>query len=489
MGLNRLLKRAWLNSLPVRLRVIRGKPKYLLGLIVQSCVIGIFIGLLIYGLRTSTTTNYLSIEKEEKIKSTEDVLCLEIPLTQSTELEVDEQGHWSNDADYDARKSLKEVQFLGFSGGASVYDEEISELNSCINDMNALFTDQSLIYSLLYLDNNYCEGEAGTRIDFPIKWPYIFDASFSDVWILDSNEDYVWDITGEVSVSSNSLYNLKFVCSSANNSTDICSTNSDYTVTLNVDSLARCIAVNEGFIDASYTDDLKPLYVDTELDYFEGVYTGTESPSTMVLQYGVCYIYYSDRNAFLFLQPSIEYWDTNCQVSCSDDRSSCYNDFDLNIMLQTGDQTVVINTYGGRGFINDNFYLLNQTGSSCGPLLNPLQNSDADIPFTLIESFYNCTKTVHTSALVALSSAYANTSLAVELLVGLAVIIALRLCSGAAYLKYHEDDLEMAQIELAIARINEKVAANRHEDSFTIPRRNIKIGVQEEKKDNSVTAI
>mmetsp|Transcript_18211 Transcript_18211/g.23480 ORF Transcript_18211/g.23480 Transcript_18211/m.23480 type:complete len:494 (+) Transcript_18211:196-1677(+) len=465
VSIGKFVSKTWSNTLPFKIRIIQGKPRFFLGGTLQVCCLAVFLALLLLELQNKTTSHYISLFKEEKTTSTADISCFEIPLTTSDVLEVDELGYWSSSSKFDSKQALKQVAFTDFSGDTTLYDEDIKTINSCIDEMNTVFEENSLLDNLLFLDAHSCSTNQ-SKVTFPITWPYVFDASYADVWVEDMDGYWISEISAEVSVASGELYNLEFSCSNAASNlsdTSVCSGGEDYSITLNVDSITRCLHVNHGYIDASYIEDLQILYKWYDATY--AVYTGTDSPNQMVLYNDTCYIYYDSRDYSVYLEPRIEYWDEDCRRNCSDpEREYCSNDFDINLRLKhLGSVTsdIVINTYGGLGYVNDNYFLMNLTESSCNPLLNTLEYSSEQQPFTLIESFYNCTQISSTSPLVALSSAYANTGLAAEFLLIIAVIVGLKFCNKESVLaSYDDDELTIANYELAIARIEEKRALN-----------------------------
>jgi len=472
----------YVDKLPAQLKTVQheNKTRCGCGILMHFGFVFLFVFFTFYLLTLETKTVYLSVKYASEDTWWNKVECYEVTITNTALRELDENGTFDSYYDWDPLNSIKEIQYRTFSGNSTVYAKDLAELNDCIEDLNDYMEEHSMINNLLYISEHTCTTSAGTEMSFPMHWGYVFDPTYSDVTFEDPNGDYVWDMPADASILGKYSLILDVDCTNhtyTNASSPFCPDEKDNTLTLNFDSLMRCIAVNQGVVEPDYTDDM--LVLAGEWPFIFGLVEDTVNPTQMYIWNDTCYLYYEARGSSTSFLPYVDYWDNYCNLDCDDSsRASCYNDFDLNIKLESYlddgsyGTSVTINTYGSYGMVNDNMFKLNTTGDSCRGWISeiPIVGTDEDDdniadtpsyatnlkftagkPFDLIQSFYSCNSTTRSTPQAAVGVAYSNAGLFMSVFLTVIPLLAVRLCPSKEYLtekafdeKYPPDEMERA---------------------------------------------
>jgi len=117
-----------------------------------------------------------------------------------------------------------------------------------------------------------------------------------------------------------------------------------------------------------------------------------------------------------------------------------------------------LKAYGSQGVLNEYYYYFGKSSNlSCNPILNPIPNyTEIGAPFTLVEDFYKCTQIVSPSWSVVLASSYANTQIALAAILTVILLYVAKCCKGESNMIFDDEEVEIASLELAVHRIQEK---------------------------------
>eukprot|EP00638_Chattonella_subsalsa_P013952 CAMPEP_0117793974 /NCGR_PEP_ID=MMETSP0948-20121206/10409_1 /TAXON_ID=44440 /ORGANISM="Chattonella subsalsa, Strain CCMP2191" /LENGTH=611 /DNA_ID=CAMNT_0005624595 /DNA_START=47 /DNA_END=1882 /DNA_ORIENTATION=- len=512
---------AWFCTLPLKLRLIDGRSKLLANIALKGVLLTVFLSVLITSLIKPKTTTYMSLDYPAAGKfdfwDRKIVNCSEVPLlVPEQNLRIDEDGHWSTSHSYNDRKMMKHAVFTSFQGDDVMFDEEIRELNECIDSMNAYFLRNTMYSNLLKMSFKTCVTSSGkTKLSFPIHWPSILDFTYSRIMLKEEN------ITGVNATYSGSPGSriiqigqtliVSVLCDTETNfhSKNLCgwyfksyttlsdreyltNTSLPIQIQLSMQSITRCVAINAGIYDASDTEDM--ILVEDWNYAYKALLKNTEDPNSMFVLKGnsslwgssgsECGILYEDNELFLLLKPTIQYTHIGCEKPCSDPQrpASCGGEWDLDLIFDVNDllnisQTnhaswgqLKLSARGTKKYINENMYFpIEPYGLSCTSLLQPLPTSNQSrLPFALTESYLRCDKKFFKSYDVALSSAYVSTLICFQVMVGMIMFIALRCTSKppTGPERYKETEIELAILELAVDRIEQKKGGELRRNSF-----------------------
>jgi len=214
-----------------------------------------------------------------------------------------------------------------------------------------------------------------------------------------------------------------------------------FSIRMNLDSLIRCVAVNKKMKTYNNKEDLAIIH-SAKFSYSAYVQK-TQNPSILLVSSKPktsCYFVMEHPllTKVIYLLPDINYQIQSCNDNCKvPGGRQCSNDLNLNLVLNVfQDMTdnvtwisegrynfkaygsLVMNIDGSLGFINDNLYRVRTDGnSSCSPYLTPIASPtttvngitiDDNRPFTLIESYFNCTSKSRNSVQNALGASIAT---------------------------------------------------------------------------------
>mmetsp|Transcript_38624 Transcript_38624/g.49286 ORF Transcript_38624/g.49286 Transcript_38624/m.49286 type:complete len:603 (+) Transcript_38624:47-1855(+) len=502
---------AWFCTLPLKLRLIDGRSKLLANIALKGVLLTVFLSVLITSLIKPKTTTYMSLDYPVRAKfnflDRTIVNCSEVPLLVSEQnLRIDETGNWSTSQLYDDSKMIKHVAFTSFQGDIVVFDEEIRQLNECIDSLNAYFLRNTMSSNLLKMSFKTCVTSSGmTKLSFPIHWPSVLDFTYSITWLNENASDfYLYPSSSTIQIGQTLFVSIPCDTHNRSNSRDLCGlylqpydtedlNTFPIQLELNMESITRCVAINDGIYDASYTEDLK--VVNDKNQFYEALLKNTEKPNYLVVfrnfsesgskTGSACAILYEDNARQLFLKPSIQYGESDCKKNCSDPQrpASCGGkEWYLDIIFDVFDffnysrprhyswGQLKLSALGSKGYVNENMYFPEEPyGFSCSSLLQHLPTSnESPLPFVLTESYLRCDKKNFKSYDVALSSAYVNTLICFQIIVGVIMFVALRCTSKppTGPERYKETEIELALLELAVDRIEQKQKGNLRRNSF-----------------------
>jgi len=151
----------------------------------------------------------------------------------------------------------------------------------------------TLTHKLLALGFFQCAA-INTTLSFDITWPNVFDTLYGSWAQLVSSSGKV--IASTKPANNETTQVIMHIPSSQFLYVEIPNI---VNARLNLDSVARCLAVNEGFLPITYVDDLIELH--TRNNTYSYVYGKTSEPDLMIYNDSICslliFSQFSDENA------------------------------------------------------------------------------------------------------------------------------------------------------------------------------------------------
>jgi len=396
----RLLFRIWRFTIPEEIKEnLQRCSLYLWGFGYQLCGLLAFIGIFYYSWTAWTITHFVSPTLINSQSIYQTVSCSEVPLLNSGTYLVDEFSNWQSSNLYKPTSSLKQFSFKEYNEDFQGYQKSMKEINECIEKLNSeLKSSPSALHLLLRLGFSECTSP-GIQLTFPLDWSIILDTRNSSTFSVISNKTAVGNasfngltqtVGGRLNVygAFPSLYG-----------------GIAYTVDVNFDSFARCLAENSQRIPPNQTKDLDVVYDDPARNIRLSVYINTLSPDMMAQTSMGCALWVQPVGfkEHMGILPNIGKPETFPSTR------------EVVVLVAAGPPTydlyciVKLSFLGSLyGYINKNFYRLNNTTPN---IISEVEISRSKLPFLLTNpGLFQCISKSRASIFTVIGSTISNTS-------------------------------------------------------------------------------